>query len=232
MQFHLLCSRFICSLITLFVLSCTSAPVSASESILRDAIGMGLTPESIAVADLHTELSTIVTRFEQNGTLRDDIDEKISLIDERRKTLTALATILQQTDDPEAEAADAYAVEQALLVTDRAALTELCTQLDSALFAEISSTKISLLNTWRLAASRSVPASFKVLVRTDEQWRAIERALRAESRAAAGGPELSAEDAALLSSCRSDSAVVAAATRLDTQLASIQASYVTLLMQP
>jgi hypothetical protein len=70
-------------------------------------------------------------------------------------------------------------------------------------------------------ASFVVPTEFRVLDRTEEEWRVIETALRSEARAARSGGTLDEAQASLLASIRADPSVTLAKANLEAGLDAI-----------
>jgi hypothetical protein len=91
--------------------------------------------------------------------------------------------------------------------------------------AGLSFDQRSRLAMLRFNADKPAPIEFKVVERTEAEWVALRDALSNERSAAANGEQPNAGCQSLLGSARSNSAVAAAKSAIDTNLASIQSAW-------
>lgn len=87
---------------------------------------------------------------------------------------------------------------------------------------------VALLKSWQEHSDFVVPASFRAVLRSHEEWCDIHRALRAEARAARTGATLGQSYSDLLAAVRADPAVAEAETQLlmlSSQVESMFAEY-------
>ena len=205
--------------------------VHGSTDLLRAAMDLGLTAESITMADLQSDMGTMFSRLEANAPLRQQITQTQQDVDELGRQLTAVSAQILSSDDEDDSLQASYSALATDLVQAQTNLTNLQGSLFTAVTDGIPTAKVTALQTWSQSAARRVPAAFRVLVRTDEQWTEIERALRLEQYALRNGIDVGDDAEALLASIRLDSAVVTAEVRLATNLTTVSQQYIAALLE-
>lgn len=187
------------------------------------AVEVGITPESLVIADFTvTESTTIFGQLDAAEDEREAVDYAHAEIVSDSVTVAQLRQALAydpENDDllSQLEQAEAdLAMSRATLDANQQDL------LDVALEGMIS-TSIQALDTWRDGCTFRVLPEFRVADREDEKWRALEVAVRAEKRAIRRNEELDEDNATLLAEVRSDPDVQQAILRLDENLETMQA---------
>lgn len=189
------------------------------------AYEIGITPESLVLAQLASSQCggalNALTVIEQVAELKSDIVAARIMIDQNGQAVTNLAESVQVVSDDENLLADFAQALDDLNASKVAHASAKGTLLDEVLY-EVPSAAVTALAIWRDSSHRNVPSEFRVLNLSDQQWNAIERALRAEKRAIRVGETLAAEHAQVLADVRSDVAVVNAQYALTSHLAAVE----------
>ncbi len=213
----------LCRLWSLAFAGCAAtcgASAQAESDVIAVAIEIGLTPESIVLAQLDEELPGLLLALESVPEMRQALDQAHESAD------VAAALLTELSKEMLSEAADPY-----LVAEYQSAMTELNdSRAQVETFREvvfqhvtnpISQDQLDALALWRDASIYRVPAAFMVLDRTPEEWKIVEKAMRAEKRAMRRGETLNAAYAQLLGDIRSDIDVVEALQRIEANLATI-----------
>lgn len=217
MRLHPFTLRSGSALIAMIAAALLTTP-TLGQGITSVAAEIGITPESTVIADWDTQTaSLILSRIEAEVGLRQALEVAHQAVDAAASTVTELAQVLlnepnnqQHLQQYEAAVAAQEAVGQQMVV-----LRDL---LFDAAVQGLQQPKIDAVVIWRYGALRRVEPSFRTHQRTLEQWKAIERALRAEKRALRLGEELDEDEAQLLANVRSDPLVTQAAIQLQIDL--------------
>lgn len=213
------------ALAAIAIWSC-SFNAGAADDTAAAATELGLTPESLVASGFTTtDAAVILYRIETAATLRQNLANTHELTATAAQQVTALATLLQNgdTDDTAVQAYESavqqFETARAQVVSGRNALLE--AGLDG-----FPAAMIQKLTMFREGAGMGVPAELRVVQRTTAQWAQIKRALRAEKRAIRRGEDLDETHANLLTTVRSDAAVVTAASNLSQGLDAMRALFV------
>lgn len=198
-----------------------SAFASAPEA-LEVAAHLGVTPAALAVAGFDAEdagslldrLDAVSPTREQLGAALDARDEAAAEVSSLRSRLL-IGAIDQETQEAYAQAAANLAVAESLAAQRLGSLWSIA-------MLNVAGPDVDAVETFRAVIGRRVPAEFGAIERTDHEWNAIERALRAEARVQRLGGELAQEHAALLAAIREDEAVIAAQSAIAGNLAAIR----------
>lgn len=192
-------------------------------SVAAAARECGLSPEAIVVADAQQSVPTIVSHLESAVVLRELLANTRSALDVAALSLEAAGRELAAAPTDET-LQSAYAETMAELASARAALQQTRDAIFTLATDQLPTQAREVLVTWRIASSFSVPAEFRVLDRTTEQWHSIEGALRAEQRAERLGQPFVGAQAILLAGIRADIEVIAAEMRVAQHLAEVEAA--------
>lgn len=189
------------------------------------AADLGVVPEALVIAGITSanEINAIFQSLDEATELRQAYIDARLAIDEAAETMSALSAFLRMNPQDseliaqyESAAAAKLNAEQSFASTREA--------LESAAFDGFSGQAITAIQTWRASAHRRVPPEFRVLQRTDEQWKAIEAAVRAQQRSAQFGTSLHPDHADLLVDIAAETAVIDAANNLATYLSFVQSA--------
>ncbi len=208
----------------LLVLSFATASARAEISVLAAAAEVGITPESIVLADLQTHTVSILTAIESGSDARATLASAHQVVDAAAATVAQLAAALQVgVEDSELAVLVAqHTSAVADLQSRRQELAAAQTTIFQLATNGMPSALIACLTTCQQSAAYRVPPEFRVLVRTEEQWKQIEGSLRAEKKALLRGRSVPVEDAQRLLNCRSDLQVIAASQRLSVHLTTVR----------
>lgn len=227
---HHRCPTFAPMLAAMFLLAIAPSICMAanppSAATVECSLGIGVTPEALIVAEVSSaEAAQILARLADASELTSILAAARVSFDAASSQCTIAAEALAQNPtDPAIVEASAAAV------SARAAAATAVSSAKDALFAaatqDIAAAKSAALAMFGAAATKRVPDEFRATARSDEQWTAIERALRAESRALREGSSLGESNATLLAEVRSETAVAAAKARLDSELTAMNAVFV------
>jgi hypothetical protein len=191
--------------------------------VARIAAGVGVTPEALVVAGVYDAAAATLEAFASEAATCEAIVAKEQALDALAESASAIAAALDADAGNEVLRADDAAVAEY-----EAALLEL-RGLKDGLFETATATlppaARARLAAVRAASPRRVPAEFRILSRSDDGWKLVERALRAEARCGRRGEALRTDFQALLATIRSDTGVIQAATDLTTQLAGVEAVF-------
>jgi len=199
-------------------------PPPTAVSTLTAASEIGITPESLVVADLQAHASSIVSGIDAQLVRRTELLLLHQSMDQATQAISSTTAEIQSTganielQTQLSSAQASLASIQAQLVTKRSELLAVVTE-------GLSGNSLILLGNWRTAATFNVDPQYRVAERSAEQWKSIEGALRAEKRAIRRGTELDPIQATLLTALRQESEVSAAAARLSAHLATTQAVF-------
>ena len=186
---------------------------------------IGITAEAVVVAGLEVaEVEQTLNRLSEASELCALLSDQKVAAAEMAASLTALREQIMSTNDNDAVVAEHASVLSAL-AAQLATISATRQQLRDVALEGIAPAKRALLEVWRASGSYRAPGHFKVVSRSHADWKAIERALRAESRAVRRGETLDPEYAGLLAEVRSDPAVAAAEVQLELGLSVAEAVF-------
>ncbi len=219
---------------TLFVLAAVASSMAVnmmwSSTASAQGIGaftaeLGITPESMVIARFQpAAAATVLSRFQSAEPLRQTLASQRLLADAAGVQISRLAEALF-VDSGNAQLAAQYQVAVDQLDSIREQFNQVRSQLFDLTMAGVPEQQAQRLITWRNGATQRVEPEFRVRVRTEEQWKAITRALRAEGRAARLGEDLDQRHAQLLTAVRSEPQVAEAALRLEANLQIMKALF-------
>jgi len=194
------------------------APPPAGPAVADVAVEAGLTPEVFAVAGMtpqqaQSALAAMGEAVEIVGALS---AAHSNFAARSASLLAAEAALLAGPGEPGAVAARDAAIEQVELATELLANVRKAARAIS--LGGLPPTILSTVEAQASSAGWIVPTEFRVLDRTEEEWRVIETALRSEARAARSGGALDEAQANLLASIRADPIVMQAKANLEAGL--------------
>ena len=209
--------------------SAAQADPMPGQGVIMAAAEIGITPESVVLAGLENQADTMLTRLEDAADLRAALMAKHIESSNVASQVTSLAEqLLSSAEDPVLSAQYAQAV------ADLEAIQLEITVLHGDLFAVATAGyTIQQKNTLQLVKSNAqyrVPAEFRVLTLTVDEWKSTEKALRAERRALRRGEDLDPVYEALLLDLRTDPAVTSAAQQLTLHLSAVEQVFQDTLM--
>ena len=183
---------------------------------------MSITPESVCVAGVSGEEVTALLQgaVETLDALAPSFEASQAAVVTARSELALLRSqgssggnesLLQQ-----AEAALAAALASQSLLWQNAF---------EATVAHLSESQRSLLATMRSNARQNAPVEYRVVIRTNAEWAALQRALQGARAREVCGLGQNSEMQAVISTAGSDPAVYAARQRLESGLAAVRAAW-------
>ncbi len=209
------------SLAAVSALTLASSTAQAATPVLAAAAEIGITPETLVLADLQTHATSILAEIETEENLRFLLEATHQLADQAAAEATALRQqVVAGNDDPDLIAT--YESRLAELQGHQLQIASFRSSLMAAATAGMPAAQLESLATCSGASHQRVPREFRVVARTDAQWKQIGRALRAERRALRRGTALAPEHAAVLNDLRANPQVTAATVRLDLHLQAVE----------
>jgi hypothetical protein len=190
-------------------------------SVAAAAQECGLSAEAIVVANAQGSIAALVSTLESALSLRELLATTKALVDASALAVeTAERNLMAAPTDETLQ----FEYTQALanLASLRSDLQEARDSLFTLATQQLTAECRDALLTWRNASMYAVPAEFRVLERTPEQWRFVEGALRAERRAERLQQPFEGEQVTMLAAMRADLDVIAADLRLNQHLANVQ----------
>ncbi len=207
------------------IMICIAARAApAQTSVLGTAAEIGITPETVVLADVAEHATAIL------NALSAATDERLALavahqaVDAASQDVAQIASQLQvgAEEDELADLVAARTAASAELQQRRTELYALRDAIRSHVTNGLPPAAVVCINTCRGSAVYRVPTEFRVIQRTPEQWEAIARAVRKEKKALKRGVPLAQQYADLLVAIRSDPQVMAAEQRLLLHLATVR----------
>ena len=194
--------------------------------VIQAAYSAGFTPESVSLLGLQDgEISSGLAAIASAAGLINERQQDTATLD---ALLSQRGELLQERSNPNA---NYVAIDEDLSELDDQ-IANIRTEIAGvdASLAAVAFNAVGPYDEWILAhylASRehSVPAEFRVLSLEPAQWKALQRALRAEQRAERLGTGLDAESAALLDGYREIGDVGTAEARVEVNLESNSALF-------
>ena len=197
-----------------FALATLWSQAASAQSITGIAAQIGITPESVVIADLDgTSASLVLGHLEEAAALCQNLAAQHLAVDAAGVSVTALSESLLN-DPGNEELIPQHQAALAALQVAKEQVVELREALFEVAVAGISPEKVAMIVVCRQGAPYRVQAGFRATQQTDNQWKAIERALRAEGRAIRRGESLDETHADLLAEVRSDQVVIEAQLHL------------------
>jgi hypothetical protein len=204
-------------------LSNADAP-SIGVPVLQAAAQLGITAESLVLADLHGYATTILAQLEADeqsraylGTLQGSLNQAQAELAALQQLAAAAGNDATLTTQLQEAQQNVQTIQQQV-ATARQAFLQTVTQ-------NLPPEGVERLQVWRESAGVTVPESFRIEQLSAEQWKVVEAAIRAEKRAERLDTELDPDLAGLLSDLRADFDVIAAAGRLSNHLSTCQATF-------
>ncbi len=182
------------------------------------AAELGITPQSTVIADLSsTQASQVLAHIQAAGELRQELAAKHLAVDAAAVIVTQLSQLLL-SDSGNEELLLQYEIAN----EDFTAAKEQVIEIQEAIFevavVGIGVEKVAMISVCKDGARYRVQSPFHARLHTHAQWKAIERALRAESRAIRRGEDLVEDYANLLAEVRADQVVIEADIHLQLNL--------------
>lgn len=188
-------------------------------------IRAGLDARSLAAAGVSSaQVSSVASALAAHVAQAPSLSEADQALAQARVAHDALDRKVGSGTASSGEIAELAAARQALEAA-RAVCSARVDALHAAGSAGLSQQQRMTLAMLRFNADKPAPIEFKVVERTEAEWVALRDALSNERSAAANGEQPNAACQTLLGSARSNSAVAAAKSACDTNLASIQSAW-------
>ena len=205
-----------------FILSCWGAPAKAEITASDAAQDVGITPQSIVIADLASQTNSILGALQEATDLRSQLEQQRNEADANQaqieQELAALQLTGQQTSAELQNLRASLQQKVSDIQTTKEAIYDVATQ---ALSDPAQQTLTAVID----VGTRRVPPEFRVLDNNEAQWEQIERALRYQRRAEQLNEPLDPQWASLLDQIESDSAVVSAESRLNVELPGVEGTF-------
>jgi hypothetical protein len=208
-----------------FLVACTVSLTARGETSVAVARQIGLGPEPLAAAGFTSnDALAMLDRLDEAASLRAALDVAAAeLADAVAAVDAAIQSIhIAPTD---VAAANDLAAAQSILVASKSAFATAVDNVWTEALDGIGESQRSLLENWQVAAPYALPPEFRVLARTEAEWRCVVIALRAEARALRRSEQVDESIAELLATIRAEQGVVQAAIDLDSELAMIEAVF-------
>jgi hypothetical protein len=198
---------------------------SANSVAAPIAESVGLTPVALVLADVSaTSASALLDAIEDSASLITTIESKESAYSSAADAYGNAQADLHA--DPLNESVeDAYNNAAAALATAETELNVAKAALYAAAVSSLTQSQQDALEVVRVAEGINIPDAFRVLSRTADEWRELEQFLRMEGRLIRRGVTVPSAVADLLEAVRSDEAVVAAQSRIDSSLVAMQSIF-------
>lgn len=201
-----------------FALIVGAVTIAARPALAQNVTGVwaeiGITPESVVIADLDTESAMVILgRVQSAVALRESLAAEHETADSVASTITELSELM--LNDVDEDLQQEYEAAVATLAARQQQITALREGLFDLALDGFPAPKIQRITVWRQGSPYRVQRKFRAKELEHDTWKAIERALRAERRAIRIGEELDEVPAQLLADIRSDPAVVEAGIRLE-----------------
>lgn len=203
-------------------------PDSELQTLLIKANDLGITPSSLVVTDIagsQTEPVTIIlSRLQSASSTLATLEAQEDLICQHGATITHLRQQLT-VEGGDTSLAQEYAAAVANLQAARSQADTTRADLLDVVLEGVPPGQAQGITLWQNTLLFDVPASFRVLELTEDEWQTITGALRAEQIALHDGVEFTGPEATLLASIRNDQAVIEAENRLALYLASVELAF-------
>ena len=210
--------------IALSVLSFSTFAQSSADEVVEMAGSIGIAPESLVLADLEEYSEVILTGIGQEAGLLTAIQTIESSLTQLTDQVGSVLDELSLNPTDETLLSSYQSASQALqsamnsLETARNSLFEAATD-------TLAPASIDAIVTWQTASRYRVPPEFRVLDLTPPEWKAVEKALRAEQRSIILEEELDESYATLLATIRALPGVIAAQEQLSLHLTEVEGDF-------
>lgn len=192
-------------------------------SPIDSAVQIGLSPEALVVADLDAYTDSILAQMNAAENLRSQLKSAQEAVTSAVDTLSIINLMIVEADD----SSSAVQHEAAALALQIACsqLDQVAQQMRNEIAMDLPVNGVALLTMLSISHEFAVPAEFRIMPLSVEQWKDVEGALRAERRALRRGESLDADQDQLLSTIRGSSDVIAASMRTTTHLSIVQTMF-------
>ena len=213
---------FITPCILAALIASTSATGFFSDSSIKVAPELGITPESLVVAGFQpTDAVVMFQRIDGAANDRQSLAAAHTSLDQAIAALSSVREASRRNPTNDDLRSQLQAARQAV-ATARQNLQQAQDALQATALEGFASFMVDELNEFHAATVYKVVPAFRADARAHDEWTMIEIALRMEKRAIRTGDELPDEIEQMLNAIRSDPDVILAQTRLDTGLAVMQ----------
>ncbi|MEE8243510.1 MAG: hypothetical protein V3R27_00825, partial [Pseudomonadales bacterium] len=210
--------RPLAAAICLLSATTTALAQEQDQTVVQVATELRLSPEALVIVDVDAiNALKILDRVLAHPELHQALIDAHQVADQAGDLVTELAEVITNGAADDAALVD-Y---EAAVVAFEAANAKVVLVRDALFDTAVEGLQpdvIVHLDVWATGAPYRVTPEFRAAQRTADQWKQLERALRAEARALRMGEDLDPAYAELLSSVRGEFAVVEAAARLASNL--------------
>jgi hypothetical protein len=210
------------------------APSDLSESdtsgpggvpVVQICLESGITPDAVACAGVSASAAAVMMADAiMNSQLADQVESTRTQLAALSSEVAYLANQLM-IDASNEELRSAYEAKLSQLLAQRAEIAELEAAFVDQVTEDLSPAAKETLETVIANRCRRVPSEFKVLSMADDEWVALEVAIRAEEWSQFSGALLDATQSSLLAAIRANPSVATAATQLAQSLAAIEVTF-------
>ncbi|MGD9789016.1 MAG: hypothetical protein AB7Q00_07990 [Phycisphaerales bacterium] len=180
-----------------------------------------MTPEALAASGFSgSDATAVLTRISNAETLRDQIQTARATRDQASQGVTTAKTALERNPGSGTHL-EAFREAQDAMSAARTAVLVAETTLRTAALDGCTSSQMESLAAFMEASQFSVPDELRVVHRTQEEWRRLEKAIAEEKFAILRSIPVRSETQALLSEVRSTSSVIAALSSLSESTTAI-----------
>lgn len=201
-----------------------SADMDPVQGVVATATSIGVTPESLVIADLHGSAELCLVRIEAAHDARTQLSALQELSAEAAEILTIRAQQVLANEEDEGVHAmyeEAVAAFDAIEVQ----LESLRQELFDYVMQDLPPERVAALVTWKSARGYKVPAAFRAVQRSADDWKTLEVAVRSAGRSTRLGQPIPEQTAMLLEQVWSLPTVAVAQTRLEVHLAMTKAVF-------
>jgi len=197
-----------------------AAPAIADDSVRFAAVAVGVTPESLAASGCDSATATaILQSLTAASGLRQQYEQYLTACDSSNANASGYAELLTDASPDYEDREDAIAESELAQEEFQNSIDEAMVRRDALLAVAMNAASTGIqakIQAFTAAAMYEVPDEFRVLTRSVEEWEALEKAVRAESKAIRKGLQLDSGSQDLLDDTRAEPDVIAAKASFDT----------------
>ena len=209
------------------IVSAQTAPSVDPANSTAIALRLSINPQSAAAAGFSvSDVQTMIGRIEAEEELRTTLASAVSQEASAQATLADLQS-QQQAGVIDEQLPSQLAAAQAALNAAQASVQNTLDELFDIATDGFASATVDSLTAFAASIEYPVPDSYRVVARTDGEWKAIASACTARNRAQRLNQELASPHAQLLAAVESEPAVQQAASSLTSSLATLEGYFAT-----
>ena len=211
-------------ILLIFASLCTTASGQSlvEGSALKIASQLGFTPESLVLAKLEDHSITILSRIEQSHDIKILLNSYRDSFIQKANEMQLIGRSLASGDHDAAQAyRDAMDEYKQLEISHQ----QSCSDIRAQVLKGLPSANIELFQICRSRLTYKVPHEFMVMELPENEWKILERAIKAENRARRMNEELDSHFTELLSEMRANFKVIEAKIHLESKLVEVKSIF-------